>query len=117
MTPIDLIASLPLIGSPPKVSPVRLALVSPQAMPVSLILKCSTRSRSPSPSTSLTWPCECAMPAPSGPKATVDGSTSRASKDALVRIATGILPPDRGLTPLGSLPGLMSISTWRVTER
>ena len=105
----------PLIICPPKVSPVREAEVSPHAMPVPWVLKWRIISVSPSPSTSSRADCTGAASVPVAPKSTVVGSTVVASKESVVRMATGIFPLLLGLMLFGKLPGLMSIATESVS--
>src|SRR5574341_2194647 len=71
-------------------------------------------SENPSPSTSSKCPLPCSSIAPFGPKRTVRGSTLVTSKVWVVRIATGIDPPESRLILLLESPGRISILIdWR----
>ena len=107
--PTVLMESDPEIVRPLKVFPARLAELSPHAMPVPWVLKNRRRSRSPSPSTSIIWLLTDKVP--SGPNPTLIGSTVVASKDWVVRMATGISPLLFGLMLFGKATGLISMTT------
>ena len=66
---------------------------------------------SPSPSISCRTACTGEASVPVLPKRIVEASTVVASKESVVRIATGMTPRLRGLGLFGKLPGLMLIST------
>ena len=107
----SLTASLPSMAWPAKVTPESEADVSPQAIPVSVVLKWRTRSSRPSALASSMCADAWAIAVAFGPNLTVEGATVVASKVSEPRIATGMLPLLLGLMLLGSLPGLMSMPT------